>query len=132
MRAIGFSAVVSSAHLPEIHSADADRQDHNKPLEGSDVSQEPEGDGSLLGLLAGIGVGLLVGAAIALIAAPQSGETTREQLREGAEEVLGSIKESVDDLRVKLDEVRAAIRRRGQGGPEEDDGQQGGPFPAAG
>ena len=96
------------------------------------MSQEPDGDGSLLGLLAGIGVGLLVGAAIALIAAPQSGEATREQLREGAEEVLGSIKESVDDLRVKLDEVRAAIRRRAQGGAEEDDGQPGGPLPAVG
>ena len=96
------------------------------------MSQEPEDDGSLLALLAGIGVGLLVGAAIALIAAPQSGEATREQLREGAEEVLRSIKESVDDLRVKLDEVRAAIRRRAQGGAEADEGQQGGQLPATG
>jgi len=39
------------------------------------------------------------------------GETTAaDRPREGAEEVLGSIKESVDDLRVKLDEVRAAAR----------------------
>ena len=90
------------------------------------MSQEPEGDGSLLGLLAGIGVGLFIGAAIALMAAPQSGEATREQLREGAEEVLGSIKESVDDLRLKLDEVRAAIRRRAQGGAEAEDDQDSG------
>jgi gas vesicle protein len=96
------------------------------------VSQEPEGGDSLLGLLAGIGVGLLVGAAVALLAAPQSGEATREQLREGAEDLLGNIKESVDDLRVKLDEVRSAIRRRAPGGSEEEEGTEGGQLPAAG
>ena len=96
------------------------------------MTQEQEGGDSLLGLLAGIGVGLLVGAAVALLAAPQSGEATREQLREGAEDLLGNIKESVDDLRVKLDEVRSAIRRRTTGDSEEDEGNQGGQLPAAG
>jgi gas vesicle protein len=67
----------------------------------------------VLGLLAGIAVGVMVGAAAALLTAPQSGQETRHQIRESAEDALTGIKSSIDELRAKLDEVRSAVRRRG-------------------
>jgi len=79
------------------------------------VSQESSNHEGILSLLAGVAVGALIGAAVALVTAPQSGEQTRTRLREGAEDTLVKLRESVDDLRVKLDEV---MHRRGQG--EED------------
>jgi len=77
------------------------------------VSEDTSDNGGLLGLLAGVAVGALIGAAVALLTAPRSGEETRTQLREGAEETLGKIRESVEELRTKLDEL---VRRRGVGG----------------
>jgi gas vesicle protein len=75
----------------------------------------------VLGLLAGIAVGVLVGAAAALLTAPQSGQETRLQIRESAEDALSGIRTSIDDLRTKLDEVRSAVRRRGPEGGEPGD-----------
>jgi gas vesicle protein len=82
----------------------------------NDTPEEPVENGlpdRLLGLLAGIAVGVLVGAAAALLTAPQSGQETRHQIRESAEDALAGIRSSIDELRAKLDEVRSAVRRRG-------------------
>ncbi len=59
-----------------------------------------------------IRLGALIGAAVALLAAPQSGLQTRHQLRETAGDALDGIRESIDELRRKLEEVRRAVRRR--------------------
>jgi gas vesicle protein len=75
-----------------------------------------------LSLLAGIGLGALVGAMAALLLAPQSGVETRTQIRETADDALGKLRDSVDDLRVKVDEVvastRQALVRRGETGSD--------------
>jgi gas vesicle protein len=80
------------------------------------VSQESSNNDGLLSLLAGVAVGAMIGATVALVTAPQSGEQTRNRLREGAEDTLTKLRESVDDLRVKLDEL---VHRRAQAAGEE-------------
>jgi len=88
------------------------------------VSDQDRSSDSVLSLLAGIGLGALVGAMAALLLAPHSGAETRTQIRETADDVLGKLRESVDDLRHKVDEVVAntkqAINRRGEPGAETD------------
>ena len=82
------------------------------------MSDQDRSSDSVLSLLAGIGLGALVGAMAALLLAPNSGAETRTQIRETADDVLGKLRESVDDLRHKVDEVIAgtkqAINRRGE------------------
>jgi gas vesicle protein len=86
------------------------------------VSDQDRSSDSVLSLLAGIGLGALVGAMAALLLAPQSGAATRTQIRETADDVLGKLRDSVDDLRTKVDELVAnakhAIVRRGEAGTD--------------
>ena len=72
----------------------------------SNEGREGGGDG-VISLLAGIGVGVLIGAAVALILAPQSGQQTRAQIRETADDALGRVRDSIDDLKGKVDEIAA-------------------------
>jgi gas vesicle protein len=86
------------------------------------VSDQDRSSDSVLSLLAGIGLGALVGAMAALLLAPQSGADTRHQIRETADDVVGKLRESVDELRVKVDDLVAnakqAISRRGEAGSD--------------
>jgi hypothetical protein len=61
-------------------------------------------------LAAGIAIGLVVGAGIALLFAPQSGEDTREAIADRGRRVADRGKDVWDDLR---DELGDARRRRG-------------------
>ena len=72
-----------------------------------------DGNDGLISLLAGIGVGVLVGAAVALLMAPQPGEQTRAQIRDTAEDALGRLRSSMDELRVRVEEL--ASRKEGKG-----------------
>ena len=74
-----------------------------------------EGDrnDTLLSLLAGVGIGALVGAAAALLLAPQSGHETRTQIRGTADDLLDKLRDTVEDLRGKVDEMVTSLRSRG-------------------
>ncbi|NOH00894.1 MAG: hypothetical protein HND47_02405 [Chloroflexi bacterium] len=65
----------------------------------------------MFGFLMGIFVGGLVGAVVALLLAPESGETLRTQLRERGQNFLNDIRHSADarriELRRRLDTLRA-------------------------
>jgi gas vesicle protein len=65
----------------------------------------------MFGFLIGIFVGSLVGSVIALLLAPQSGETLRAQLRERGQVFVNDIRHSADarriELRSRLDSLRA-------------------------
>jgi len=78
------------------------------------VSEGSRND-TLLNLLAGIGIGALVGAAAALLLAPQSGEDTRTQIRGTADELLVKVRDTVEDMRGKVDEIVASMKSRGMG-----------------
>jgi gas vesicle protein len=91
-----------------------------------------DGGQSILSFLVGLVVGGLIGAAVALLYAPQSGEETREairtrsielreqateqatQLREAAMQRIESLQAEVSELQNKLQEGVAA--KAGQGG----------------
>jgi gas vesicle protein len=86
------------------------------------VSSEDRDNSALVSLLAGIGVGVIVGGAIALLLAPQSGEETRAQIKSTADDTLVRLRESMDDLKTRVDEVAQSAKsaiasRRGRGGP---------------
>ena len=79
---------------------------------------EDRDDSGLVSLLAGIGVGVLIGGVTALLLAPQSGNQTRTQIRETADDALNRLRDSMDDLKHRVEEVaqnaREAVGRRGQ------------------
>jgi gas vesicle protein len=62
--------------------------------------------------LAGFIVGGLVGAAVALILAPQPGERTRAQIREKGIELRDRAEDLADDARVRAEEAAEEARRR--------------------
>jgi gas vesicle protein len=70
-------------------------------------------DETLLSLLAGVGIGALVGAAAALLLAPQSGQETRTQIRGTADDVLEKLRDTVEELRGKVDEMVTSLKSRG-------------------
>lgn len=75
-------------------------------------SYEAETDWMRLGSFgAGLALGALLGAGVALLFAPQTGEETRELLGERARSFRGDAGESWDDLR---DELRWLSRRGGR------------------
>lgn len=78
------------------------------------MSNEERGSEGLVSLLAGIGVGVIVGGMAALLLAPQSGQQTRDQLRGSADDALGKLRDSMDDLRVKVEELAGNAREQMQ------------------
>ena len=56
----------------------------------------------MFGFLMGIFVGGLVGAAMALLLAPESGETLRNQIRERGQSFVNDIRHSADSRRIEL------------------------------
>ncbi|HEY6218969.1 MAG TPA: YtxH domain-containing protein [Gemmatimonadaceae bacterium] len=62
--------------------------------------------------LTGLGIGLAVGAALALLFAPQSGEETRRSLRRGGRRLRGRAADAWEDLRLELARTKRALKRR--------------------
>ena len=62
--------------------------------------------------LAGIGVGLAIGVAAALLLAPQSGAETRMALRNRGRRVGNRARDAWDDLRIELEATRRALKRK--------------------
>lgn len=63
---------------------------------------------------AGLVIGGLVGATLAILMAPQSGEETRAQLREKSYELKSTAEESLADTRARADEILAEARERAE------------------
>lgn len=81
------------------------------------------GSGDFGSFMSGLLMGGLIGSAIALLMAPQSGEETREMLKEKGVEIKDKTSESLDaaykraeitarDARVRADELNALVRER--------------------
>lgn len=77
--------------------------------------QDGDDQSGLVSLLAGIGVGVLVGGAVALLLAPQSGQQTRAQIRESADDALHKLRDSMDDLKTKVEDLAAQARESATG-----------------
>lgn len=63
-------------------------------------------------VLAGVGVGALVGAAAALLLAPQGGQATRTQIRGTADDLLVKMRDTVEEMRGKVDEMVVSLKSR--------------------
>ena len=64
----------------------------------------------MFGFLIGVFVGWLVGATIALLLAPESGEKMRGQIRSRSANFLGEIQSAADSRRSDLEKQLAALR----------------------
>ena len=63
---------------------------------------------------AGLVIGGLVGAVIALLTAPQSGEETRAQIRDASIELKDRANETITEAREKAEAITADARRRAE------------------
>ncbi|MHB1457083.1 MAG: YtxH domain-containing protein [Armatimonadota bacterium] len=75
----------------------------------------------LLNVLAGIGLGAIVGAAAGLLFAPKSGIETRDDIKKAAEELkvkaesaVGELHTSIDDLLVKSKDLMDSTKTKVQ------------------
>lgn len=75
------------------------------------MSEQDRSNDAVVSFLAGLGLGFLIGATTALLTAPQSGAETRSHLGDTATEVLGKVRDAMDDVREKLDEALLYTRR---------------------
>ena len=65
----------------------------------------------VLGFLGGLLSGAIVGAAVVILLAPQSGTETRQRITDKVHEIIDAGKQAVDDKRQQLQgEYRAAIQ----------------------
>ena len=62
--------------------------------------------------LAGLGLGLAIGAAAALLLAPGSGAETRKALRNRGRKVGNRARDAWEDLRIELEATRRALKRK--------------------
>jgi gas vesicle protein len=62
--------------------------------------------------LAGLGIGLAVGAAAALLLAPRRGAETRQALSSRGRKIGNRARDAWEDLRVELEATRRALRRK--------------------
>ena len=74
-----------------------------------EIALEIEGGGRKGSFAAGVAVGVLLGAAVALLFAPERGSLTREKLRRRLEDVREYAEDEFDDLRKR---ARKELRRR--------------------
>jgi gas vesicle protein len=70
--------------------------------------------GEVGAFFAGFLVGGLVGAATALLLAPQSGAETREQIRQKSFELRDKAEDALDEARAKVEAVAADVKRRAE------------------
>lgn len=76
-------------------------------------------DSGVGSFLAGVVIGGLVGAAIGLLMAPQSGEETREHLGEMIDEKRSAFDEAVNEGRAAAEKARSEMTAaEGEGGVE--------------
>ena len=64
----------------------------------------------MFGFLIGVFVGWLVGATLALLLAPESGENLRGELRSRSTSFMGEVKSAADARRAQLENELAAMR----------------------
>jgi len=64
----------------------------------------------VFGFLIGVFVGALVGSTIALLLAPESGETLRTRLRERGVQFLAEVRQAADVRRIELKERLDTLR----------------------
>jgi gas vesicle protein len=65
------------------------------------MSNDNNSDNSMLYLLAGVGLGALIGAAAGMLFAPKAGNETRDELNEKFNELKGKTEEWINEQKAK-------------------------------
>ena len=85
------------------------------------LAERDDQEGGVMGFLGGMALGVLVGGALALVFAPQSGEETRTQLRdtsiqlkERASTVADQVKEQAGTVQTQAQDSLGQVRERAQ------------------
>lgn len=76
-------------------------------------------------MMTGFMLGAVLGAGIALLLAPATGEETRRRLRETASRLRDNADEALDRVRERIDEARHGMEARGGDGLGREDGSLG-------
>ena len=106
------TSAVEGRSRAEYASEGDDGYETTEPAEPGGRSWEEERDWRGAGILSlGVIAGALVGAGVALLLAPQSGEETRERIVNRARRLGTRADESWDDLRDELRRLRRRSRR---------------------
>ena len=61
--------------------------------------------------LAGVFAGLIVGAIVALLLAPMSGDDLRKQMQERSDELVSDVKSAIEEERKKLQDELESLKR---------------------
>jgi gas vesicle protein len=61
--------------------------------------------------LAGVFAGLIVGAVVALLLAPMSGDDLRQQMQERSNELVSDVKSAIEEERKKLQDELESLKR---------------------
>lgn len=69
------------------------------------MSQEQNNQNNMLYLLAGVGLGAIIGAAAGILFAPKAGEELRSELNEKLKEIKAKTEEWVAENRKKMEEA---------------------------
>lgn len=88
----------------ELDEAEADEEE-----ELEEVEDESGGSGRIGGFAIGLTLGVLVGAGVALLLAPASGDVTRRRLRRKLDHARELASDGIDELRRR---ARRELRRR--------------------
>ena len=83
--------------------------DVEEPGDEGEVPDPGGGRSGTLGFIAGLVLGALVGAGVALLVAPERGRVTRKRLKRLVRRVKGDARERLDDWR---DDVKQEVARR--------------------
>jgi len=104
---------MSEAESEALDALEAEEED----VEHADEDVE-HGDHRARTFLAGLAIGALVGAGVALLFAPQSGEETRRTVARRAKHLAREARDRYDDVK---DRVRRARREKGRAGGDDDE-----------
>lgn len=103
--------ITSSTHNGDPQAAEADVSDATSDdahdVEVQEIDAERDSSGAAM-FGAGLMLGIAVGAGLALLLAPQSGDETRRLIKRRARRLGEHVSESVEDLR---DDMRRSARR---------------------
>jgi len=72
----------------------------------------PAGRRPSMTFLAGLGIGIALGAAAGILLAPRAGAETRRALRSRGRQVGNRARDAWEDLRIELEATRRALKRR--------------------
>jgi len=75
-------------------------------------TQPQSGRRPTIPFLAGLGIGLAIGAAAALLLAPRAGSETRQALRNRGRKFGNRARDAWEDLRIELAATRRALKRK--------------------